>query len=256
MVEYNDDYSIKLPDPHVKDFQRIMQNVDDYMNYHKGNFSGPIEEDLAQFHKSWFYHNWSSRFRHLMAFTQLGTKGVLAIPNTNFEEWLWWFHEWAEALTDDYNEFKQLTYEALQLIQRHLEAIDDELKDHEQRIQQLEKDDAEHEKHLQTIDHEIDNIHHDLDDIHKDLKDIHNDIKNINNHVDQLQHDDDGTKELLQKIINKLTDSGAWDKDKNDFKPGFGIACGNINLFGGAPDGGSFIRTNSGRTENDVTAGI
>ena len=34
------------------------------------------------------------------------------------------------------------------------------------------------------------------------------------------------------------------------------LATGNINLFGGATDGSSFIRTNNGSTENDLAGGI
>jgi hypothetical protein len=34
------------------------------------------------------------------------------------------------------------------------------------------------------------------------------------------------------------------------------IATGNINLFGGTVDGNAFIRTNNGKTENDLAGGI
>lgn len=62
--------------------------------------------------------------------------------------------------------------------------------------------------------------------------------------------------EKLNKIIQNLINSGAWNPNTNDFNPNRNIATGNINFFGGSTDGGSFIRTNNGQTENDVTAGI
>jgi hypothetical protein len=64
-------------------------------------------------------------------------------------------------------------------------------------------------------------------------------------------------KATLQKIIDNLQASGAWQGGLDgDFVPNRNIATGNINLFGGATDGSSFIRTNNGSTENDLAGGI
>lgn len=65
-------------------------------------------------------------------------------------------------------------------------------------------------------------------------------------------------KDAFDKVIANLQDSGAWEGDSltGDFKPNRNIATGNINVFGGTPDGNSYIRTNNGRTENDLTGGI
>ena len=60
----------------------------------------------------------------------------------------------------------------------------------------------------------------------------------------------------MNKIVQNLINSGAWNPETNDFYPNRNIATGNINFFGGSADGSSFIRTNNGSTENDVTAGI
>ena len=61
----------------------------------------------------------------------------------------------------------------------------------------------------------------------------------------------------LNKIIANLEASGAWTGGANgNFVSGRNIATGNINIFGGTPDGNSFIRTNSGKTENDLAGGI
>ena len=71
----------------------------------------------------------------------------------------------------------------------------------------------------------------------------------------------------LKQIIKSLIDNGAWDpnassdgaKDvslRGGLKSGINIAYGNINLFGGTPDGDHYIRTNSGQTDDDLAGGI
>lgn len=76
----------------------------------------------------------------------------------------------------------------------------------------------------------------------------------------QLQEQDNKNNELKEtvfKLISNLENSGAWSGGlKGGFKEGRNIATGNINIFGGTPDGASFIRTNSGQTENDLAGGI
>lgn len=69
-----------------------------------------------------------------------------------------------------------------------------------------------------------------------------------------------GALAAVRKILQNLKDSGAWSSGSNIFEGNFvagrNIASGNINVFGGTPDGGSFILTNNGKTENDLTGGI
>ena len=69
---------------------------------------------------------------------------------------------------------------------------------------------------------------------------------------------------IISSIVNDLNSSGAWDPNatpiatpvvKGAVKAGVNIAYGNINLFGGAVDSNSYIRTNNGKTENDIAAG-
>lgn len=61
----------------------------------------------------------------------------------------------------------------------------------------------------------------------------------------------------LTKIINNLQDSGAWSGGLNgQFNNGRNIATGNINLFSSTVDGDYFIRTNNGRSENDLAGGV
>ena len=82
---------------------------------------------------------------------------------------------------------------------------------------------------------------------------IDREINNLSGDVDKLQN-------ALIKILTDLKNSGAWDSGDNildgNLNSNRHIATGNINLFGGSPDGGSYIRTNSGQTENDLAGGV
>ena len=75
-------------------------------------------------------------------------------------------------------------------------------------------------------------------------------IKALETKVDRIES-------ALTKIIANLKNSGAWTGGlSGDFNSGRDIATGNINIFGGTTDGNSFIRTNSGQTENDLAGGL
>lgn len=243
-----------LPENDIANFEKIMNEINSYMEWHKQQETPPAISEIDQFHKSWFYNNWQVRFRHLSAFSNLGTRGVIAIPNTTFEEWLWWFHEWAEALTDDYNRFKQMVYEALQLIQKHLEAIDEILKDHERRL-------VDHEHRITELERQMREVQNEIKNIKNDIQNLRNEVNKLGDQINQLKQQQGTTSEAVNKILQKLKDIGVWNQtgdsiQKGEFNPGMGIAGGNINFFGGAADGNSWIRTNNGQTENDVTAGI
>lgn len=67
-------------------------------------------------------------------------------------------------------------------------------------------------------------------------------------------------KTAFIKVLQNLESSGAWSHTGADILSGGfvsnrNIATGNINIFGGTPDGNSFIRTNDGRTDNDLAGG-
>lgn len=75
--------------------------------------------------------------------------------------------------------------------------------------------------------------------------------------IEALENANVGLQNALRKIIENLEGSGAWTGGlTGGFNQGRNIATGNINLFGGTPDGSSFIRTNNGSTENDLSGGI
>ena len=71
-------------------------------------------------------------------------------------------------------------------------------------------------------------------------------------------------EQVMSSLIKSLTDSGAWDPNaapspadiKGSIKSGVSLAYGNINLFGGTQDGGSYIRTSNTGKENDLVGGI
>lgn len=67
-------------------------------------------------------------------------------------------------------------------------------------------------------------------------------------------------KGALEKLLTDLKGSGAWRQTgstvfEGEFYGNRHIATGNINIFGGTPDGGSFIRTSNNKTENDLAGG-
>lgn len=94
-----------------------------------------------------------------------------------------------------------------------------------------------------------------------------NKINELSTKVEQLSNNTTSTGNAVKTIVNSLIASGAWDPNKTNVNPGnapitggikdgVNIAYGNINLFGGTPDGNSYIRTNKGQTENDLAGGI
>lgn len=81
----------------------------------------------------------------------------------------------------------------------------------------------------------------------------------------QLEQRLKAVEDALKSIVGSLRRSGAWDPNatpdpntslSGGVKSGIDIAYGNINLFGGTPDGDHYIRTNSGQTEDDLAGGI
>lgn len=95
---------------------------------------------------------------------------------------------------------------------------------------------------------------------------LDNEINKLNNKIIALQNDLEQERQarlkdrnLLNKILDNLNNSGAWtwDSDNNGhFNNGRNIATGNINLFSGVGDSNEFIRTNNGSTEHDLAVGV
>lgn len=76
-----------------------------------------------------------------------------------------------------------------------------------------------------------------------------------------LKNEYNQLKGAFTALLQNLKNSGAWNQTGNtifegSLRPDRNIATGNINLFGGTVDGSAFIRTNNGKTENDLAGGI
>lgn len=125
---------------------------------------------------------------------------------------------------------------------------------------------------IEGINKELGNIKQDILDIFDEILEIFenigiikNDIANIKSDISKMKTDitnikteQASHKSALQKLIDNLYNSGAITTNNINtftFVTGRNIATGNINLFGGTPDGSSFIRTSKGSTSNDISAG-
>lgn len=226
MTEWNDQVptasDILANSQAYKDLMNTMQNMINSFNANQGNQGTevhPTTDELDQFHKSWFYNNWSVRFRRLMSFTPLGTRGVIAIPNTTFEEWLWWFHEWMQAFMEDYNAFKKLVLEAIQAIEKHLELIDKEIDDIEKHLQEIDKEISDIEKHLQKIDKEISDIDKHLQNIDQEINEINQKISNLQNQINNLNNKVDNNYNNVNNQIKNIKNE--IDALKFDLKPSY-----------------------------------
>ena len=83
----------------------------------------------------------------------------------------------------------------------------------------------------------------------------------INNYIDNQDSRIGKMYDDLSLLLTNLKNSGAWTQTGNTIFDGYltegrNIATGNINIFGGSVDGDSYIRTNSGATENDLAGGV
>ena len=113
-----------------------------------------------------------------------------------------------------------------------------------------EKLEAEKQERIREINNLKEKLEQEKQARQRDKEDLQRQIQ------DQATKNND-LKDTLTKLISNLEKSGAWSGGlKGNFKDGRNIATGNINIFGGTPDGNSFIRTNNGSTENDLSGGI
>lgn len=144
--------------------------------------------------------------------------------------------------------------------------IDGEIAKVNKKIVELEKklDDevARLDKRITDLNDKLEKEIKKLDDrITKEVETLNNRITTENNalkeQIQDLKDKNNGLETALRKIIENLEGSGAWSGGLNGgFNQGRNLATGNINIFGGMPDGASFIRTNNGSTENDLSGGI
>lgn len=113
-----------------------------------------------------------------------------------------------------------------------------------------EKLEAEKQERIREINSLKEKLEQEKEARQRDKEDLQRQLQ------DQATKNND-LKDTLTKLISNLEKSGAWAGGlKGNFKEGRNIATGNINIFGGTPDGNSFIRTNNGSTENDLSGGV
>ena len=128
------------------------------------------------------------------------------------------------------------------------EKIERDLQALETRIN--EKLEAEKQERIREINNLKEKLEQEKEARQRDKEDFNRKLQDATTKGNELM-------ETLTKIISNLEKSGAWSGGlKGNFKDGRNIATGNINIFGGTPDGNSFIRTNNGSTENDLSGGI
>jgi len=83
----------------------------------------------------------------------------------------------------------------------------------------------------------------------------------INQYIDNQDSKIGKMYDDLSILLTNLKNSGAWTQTGDTIFDGHmtdgrNIATGNINIFGGSVDGGSYIRTNNGASENDLAGGV
>lgn len=94
-----------------------------------------------------------------------------------------------------------------------------------------------------------------------EIQKIWNAIRDLQGKVGKLEGSVGDMYSAVEKILTNLKNSGAWEQTgdtvfQGKFNDGRSIATGNINIFGGTPDGNSYIRTNNGSSENDLAGGV
>lgn len=128
------------------------------------------------------------------------------------------------------------------------EKIERDLRELENRIN--EKIETEKQDRIREINNLKEKLEQEKEARQRDKEDLQRQLQ------EQATKNND-LKDTLTKLISNLEKSGAWAGGlKGNFKEGRNLATGNINIFGGTPDGNSFIRTNNGSTENDLSGGI
>lgn len=173
--------------------------------------------EFEQFKKSWFYHNWYHRF------ARLGNVGVISIPNTTLEEWIYWLYEFSIKFTDDYNKFKKLVWEAIRLHEEHLTILDNKVKDLEERVTELERQ-------VQLIWQKINEILEQINQIWQNINQIKNDIEKLKEKDQSLQDQFDSFKANVFSVSYQFGNAGTlqngWTMKHENNQEAFGFIWG------------------------------
>ncbi|HFJ7568950.1 TPA: hypothetical protein ACGVV9_001712 [Enterococcus faecium] len=121
--------------------------------------------------------------------------------------------------------------------------------------------DKEFQDIINNLQQQINNNKNEINNIKNELGDIKKEINNMKQEIQDIKNMLNSNQEAFKKLLQHLENIHVWqhtgdDILKGNFAPGMGVAGGNINVFTGSADGNTWIRTNPGKTENDIVAGV
>lgn len=146
----------------------------------------PTADELKAFAKTDFYQGWKKRFDKL---ANLGATGVIATPNTTFDEWLYYFKQWSELYANDYQNFKDMADDAVRSLNNG--------------YQQNKEDYALMANDIQTG----------FENTSQTMKNIMSDVANLQNQVGKLQSDTQPNAALKNGLIEETQNRIAGDND-------------------------------------------
>lgn len=146
----------------------------------------PTAEELKAFAKTDFYQGWKKRFDKL---ANLGATGVIATPNTTFDEWLYYFKQWSELYATDYQNFKDMADDAVR-------SLNDGYQQNKEDYRTMAED-------IQTG----------FENTSQTMKDIMADVANLQNEVANLQNDTQPNADLKNGLIKETQDRIAGDNN-------------------------------------------
>lgn len=146
----------------------------------------PTADELAAFAKTDFYQSWKKRFDKL---ANLGATGVIATPNTTFDEWLYYFKQWSELYATDYQNFKDMADDAVRSLNNG--------------YKQNKEDYALMASDIQTG----------FENTSQTMKDIMGDVANLKNQVNNLKSSTTPNKTLSQNLAIETNQRIAADNE-------------------------------------------
>lgn len=146
----------------------------------------PTAEELKVFAKTDFYQGWKKRFDKL---ANLGATGVIATPNTTFDEWLYYFKQWSELYATDYQSFKDMADDAVR-------SLNDGYKQNKEDYKTM-----------------ADNIQTGFENTSQTMKDIMGDVANLKNQVNNLESNTQPNADLKIGLIKETQDRIAGDNN-------------------------------------------
>lgn len=146
----------------------------------------PTADELAAFAKTDFYQDWKKRFDKL---ANLGATGVIATPNTTFDEWLYYFKQWSELYATDYQNFKDMADDAVRSLNNG--------------YKQNKEDYALMASDIQTG----------FENTSQTMKDIMSDVANLKNQVNKIESSTKPNSTLSQNLSIETNQRIAADND-------------------------------------------